>query len=115
MEKNNFIGRDALLKKDRRACLFGLTCKTETPLSGSKVFDGDNIVGHITAGVPSPTLQLGIGYVRFYKPNNWLGKELTLKLPNGSSHSGKIVNLPFFDREKNIARGIDRSIPSKPK
>ena len=115
MEKNNFIGRDALLKKDRRACLFGLTCKTETPLSGSKVLDGDNIVGHITAGVPSPTLQLGIGYVRFYKPNNWLGRELTLKLPNGSSHSGKIVNLPFFDREKNIARGIDRSIPSKPK
>ena len=40
MEKGDFIGRDALLDKDRRPCLFGLTCKTETPVSGSKVMDG---------------------------------------------------------------------------
>ena len=73
MEKN-FIGRDALIDKDKRTCLFGLTCKTETPTSGSKVLDGDNIIGHITAGVQSPTLQLGIGYVRFYKPENWPGR-----------------------------------------
>ena len=63
MEKDNFIGRDALNNKDRRPCLFGVTCKTETPISGSKILDGDKIVGHITAGVPSPTLKLGIGYV----------------------------------------------------
>ena len=115
MEKDNFIGRDALLNKDRRRCLFGLTCKTETPVSGSKVLDGDNIVGHITAGVPSPTLKLGIGFVRFYKPNNWSGQELNLKLPNGNFHKGNIVNLPFFDIQKNIARGIDRSIPIRSK
>ena len=48
------------IQKDRKCCLFGLTCKTETPVSGSLVIDGENIVGHITAGVPSPTLQLGI-------------------------------------------------------
>ena len=114
MEKN-FIGRDALIDKDKRTCLFGLTCKTETPTSGSKVLDGDNIIGHITAGVQSPTLQLGIGYVRFYKPENWPGRELILKLPNGSTHKANIVNLPFFDREKNIVRGIDRKIPSMPK
>ena len=114
MEKN-FIGRDALIDKDKRTCLFGLTCKTETPTSGSKVLDGDNIIGHITAGVQSPTLQLGIGYVRFYKPENWPGRELILKLPNGSTHKANIVNLPFFDREKNIVKGKDRTIPVRPK
>ena len=115
MEKGDFIGRDALLKKDRRPCLFGITCKTETPVSGSKVIDEDKVVGHITAGVPSPTLQVGIGYVRFYKPNDWPGRELIIKLPNGNSHKGNIVELPFFDRKKNIVRGIDRKIPSIPK
>ena len=114
MEKN-FIGRDALIDKDKRTCLFGLTCKTETPTSGSKVLDGDNIIGHITAGVQSPTLQLGIGYVRFYKPENWPGRELIIKLPNGSTHKANIVNLPFFDREKNIVKGKDRTIPVRPK
>ena len=114
MEKN-FIGRDALIDKDKRTCLFGLTCKTETPTSGSKVLDGDNIIGHITAGVQSPTLQLGIGYVRFYKPENWPGRKLSLRLPNGSTHKANIVNLPFFDREKNIVKGKDRTIPVRPK
>ncbi|MDC6483381.1 aminomethyltransferase family protein, partial [Candidatus Pelagibacter sp.] len=83
MEKGDFIGRDALIDKDRRPCLFGLTCKTETPVSGSKVMDGKSIVGHMTAGIQSPTLQMGIGYVRFYQPNDWVGRELTIQLPDG--------------------------------
>ena len=114
MEKGDFIGRDALNNKDRRPCLFGVTCKTETPVSGSKILDGDKIVGHITAGVPSPTLKLGIGYVRFYKPDDWPGRKLILELVNGDKHSCDIVNLPFFDHDKKIAKGLDRSIPKIP-
>ena len=115
MDKEDFIGRDALLNKDKGTCLFGLTCKTETPVSGSKVIDEDKIVGHITAGVHSLTLNTGIGYVRFYEPKDWPGKELILKLPNGEDHKSKVVNLPFFDPEKKIVRGIDRSIPEQTK
>lgn len=115
MEKGDFIGRDALIDKDRRPCLFGLTCKTETPISGSKVMDGKNIVGHMTAGIQSPTLQMGIGYVRFYQPNDWVGKKLTIQLPDGRSHKADIVNLPFFDHEKKIVKGIDKNIPVQPK
>ena len=111
MEKGDFIGRDALNNKDRRPCLFGVTCKTETPISGSKILDGDKIVGYITAGVPSPTLKLGIGYVRFYKPGDWPGEKLILELINGDKHSCDIVNLPFFDHDKKIAKGLDRTIP----
>ena len=114
MDKGDFIGRDALIKKDKRTCMFGITCKSETPVSGSKVLDGDEVVGYVTAGVPSPTLKLGIGFVKFYKPNDWLGRELTLKLPNGSNHQANIVQLPFFDHKKNIVKGIDRTIPSIP-
>ena len=115
MDKEDFIGRDALLDKDKGTCLFGLTCKTETPVSGSKVIDEDKIVGHITAGVHSLTLNTGIGYVRFYEPKDWPGKELILKLPNGENHKSKVVNLPFFDPEKKIVKGIDRSIPEQTK
>ncbi len=115
MDKGDFIGRQALLNKDTKTCLLGITCRTETPVSASKVIYEDKIVGHITAGVHSPTLNTGIGYVRFHKPNDWSGKELTLQLPDGSLHKGVIVDLPFFDKEKKIVKGIDRTIPSRTK
>ena len=113
MDKEDFIGRKALINKDKRPCLFGITCKTDTPTSNSNVLDGDKVVGHITAGVQSPTLKLGIGYVRFHQPGDWLGKELLLRLPNGKICSCSVVNLPFFDHDKKIVKGIDRSIPKK--
>jgi hypothetical protein len=37
-----------------------------------------------------------------------------MQLPNGSLHNGQIVDLPFFDKEKHIVRGINRDIPQRP-
>ena len=114
MEKGDFIGRDALIGKDTRACLFGLTCATEIPAAGSIVMDGNTIVGRVTAGVPSPTLGLGVGYVVFKLPGDWVGRKLSMCIPDGSKHESCIVELPFFDREKNIVRGLDQTIPNRP-
>ena len=114
MDKGDFIGRDALVGKDTRSCLLGFTCSTETPAAGSAVMDGDRVVGRITAGVPSPTLRLGIGYVRFNAPSDWVGRTLSMRLPDGSIHQGRIVDIPFYDHAKQIARGVDRSIPERP-
>ena len=111
MEKGNFIGRSALLQADKRTILLGLTCSTATPTSESLILDGKKQVGHITAGVPSPTLGLGIGYARFFNPGEWPGRTLVLKLPDGSQHSCTIVETPFFDKDYHIVRGINRSIP----
>ncbi len=111
LEKGDFIGRDALINADRRSLLFGLTCSTATPSSGSGILDGEAVVGYITAGVPSPTLGLGIGYARFAEPGDWVGRTMALRLPDGSTHACKIVDLPFFDKEHKIVRGLDRTIP----
>ena len=115
MGKGDFVGRDALVGKDTRSCLLGLTCATETPAAGSAVIDGDTVVGRITAGIPSPTLGLGVGYVHFNTPaDDWVGRTLTMRLPDGSLHDGQIVQPPFFDQDKHIVRGLDRSIPERP-
>ena len=113
MDKSDFIGKDSLKEKDKRTCLFGLTCEKAVPVAGSKVILKNKIVGYVTAGVPSPTLQIGIGYVRFYEPDSWIGQDLLLELPSGDFYEAKVVNLPFIDLEKKIVRGLDRSIPSK--
>jgi len=111
MDKDEFVGRDALVGLDTRALLFGLTCEGATPTSNSEIIDGDSVVGQITAGVPSPTLGMGIGYVRFHYQDEWVGRKLILRLPSGECHSCAIVDLPFFDKERHIVRGLDRKIP----
>ena len=111
LEKGDFVGRDALVNADRQTLLLGLTCSGTTPSFGSQIIDNGTVVGHITAGVPSPTLGLGVGYARFAAPGDWVGREMDLRLPDGSTHVSNIVDLPFFDKERKIVRGIDRTIP----
>jgi len=71
------------------------------------------VVGYITAGVPSPTLGIGVGFARFNEADDWIGRNLHIKLPDSSVHSCKVVELPFFDKEKAIVKGNDRTIPER--
>ena len=114
MDKGDFIGRTALLTKERHCCLFGVTCSTKTPAAGALIFDGGREVGRITAGITSPTLGLGVGYVHFNTRGDWVGRTLAMRLPDGSLHDAQIVQPPFFDPDKKIVRGLDRSIPERP-
>jgi len=111
MDKGDFIGRAALEGQDQRPVIYGLTCDQATPTSGSIILDNNTSVGRITSGIPSPTLECGIGYVRFDAPGDWTGRMLQLRLLDGNVFPCEIVDLPFFDREKNIVRGVDRTIP----
>jgi aminomethyltransferase len=114
MSKGDFIGRDALVNADRRTRLYGVKCADVIPGRGSNVLLGDQPVGQLTAGVDSPTLGCGIGYVVFKEPSDWIGRHLNVRLPDGNVHPCEIVNLPFFDQKKLIVRGLDRTIPEIP-
>jgi len=111
MDKGDFIGRAALVDADRRTLLYGVTCKSAIPGRGSAVLDGERSVATLSAGVASPTLGCGIGYARFREPGEWSGRELRVRLPDGKVHPCTVVDLPFFDPEKRIVRGLDRTIP----
>jgi len=37
-----------------------------------------------------------------------------MRLPDVSLHDAQIVQPPFFDPDKKIVRGLDRSIPERP-
>ncbi len=114
MDKDDFVGRTALLDVDRRPLLLGLKCSGATPTMSSVVLDGENAVGRMTAGTHSHTLDCGVGYVRFSTPGNWSGRTLRLRFLDGTEHPCEIVDLPFFDPKKEIARGIDKTIPPAP-
>lgn len=109
-KKTDFVGREGLLTADRRPLLFGLRAETGTPLADCVVQQAGERVGRITAGGWSPTLEAGIGYVRFHQPHaqsdTWLDQTVRFIDRDGQSHPASVVALPFFDAEKKIPRGI---------
>lgn len=109
-DKPNFVGRDALLKADKRTRLYGLISETGIPRVGTKVTLGGTSVGRMTIGDWSPSLQKGIGYILFDQPENangaWVGQTLDIETPDGKSHEACVVKLPFLDPDKLIPRGL---------
>ncbi len=110
MDKPDFVGRAALQSADRRTLLYGLKCDAGSPDRNAAVLDGSRPVGRVTAGAWSPFLDTGIGYVRFNEPGDWAGRTLSVNRAGGAA-SCVIVDLPFYDKEKRIPRGLDRTIP----
>jgi aminomethyltransferase len=111
LDKEDFVGRTALQSADRRTLLYGLKCSGATPSMNDTIHDGPRVVGRVTTGAQSPYLQAGIGYVRFIEPADWAGRMLSLERASGQACPCMIVDLPFYDKEKRIPRGIDRDIP----
>ena len=105
LDKSNFVGKKALMNVDKKPLLMGFTCSEAIPSAGSLIMENNKPVGMITSGVDSPTLKCGVGYVRFTKPADWVGKKLTIKLKDGSESIGKVVELPFFDIDKKLVKG----------
>ncbi len=107
MEKDRFIGRDALETADRAQLLFGLLCPAVAPDADMSVHYGGRQVGHITIGTWSPTLDTGVGYVRFDQPlpgDDWYAKTVMVRDHGGTYHEATVDRLPFVDKAKQLPR-----------
>ena len=111
VEKESYVGRAEVVKAKQGTRLYGVKCKTSTPVYHGDILDGAKSVGRVTAGAWSPYLDSGIGYVRFDDAGNWAGKPLEMKTMDGEITACEIVELPFYDPEKRIPRGLDKTIP----
>ena len=111
-----FIGREALERADRRCLLFGLESAAGTPGVDDEVHFEGRRVGRLTIGEWSPTLERGIGYVRFDASfegsGEWLGRSVTWRDRDGADHDARVVRLPFFDADKRIPRGLKPADPA---
>ncbi len=112
-DNTDFIGREALLDAPQDQLLWGVRCEEGVPAVGDDVFVDGTLVGHTTVGEWSPTLEEGIGYVRFRGPidGGWTGRTVTVR----GDFTGVIVALPFFDPEKRLPRGrqLDEADPGR--
>lgn len=104
LDKDGFIGREALLDSRRGNRLYGLRCNDLIPGAGNSIMRGGQQVGFVTTGARSPYLEVGIGYVRFDTPGDWPGETLIMQAANGETARCDIVELPFYDRERHLPR-----------
>ncbi len=111
LEKEDFVGRAALLGADRGRRLFGLRCEVASPGFGQTIHEDGARVGHVTAGAWSPHLGCGIGYARMDAPGGWAGRRLTVSTEKGGALDCEIVEPPFHDVEKRIPRGLATATP----
>lgn len=104
---DDFFGKAALQKADRRTRVYGISCTTAEPLIGTPVTRHGAEIGAVTAAAWSPYLGCGIGYVRLADADlidprtaDVVGRDLT-------THECAIVDLPFYDAEKKIPRSLE--------
>ena len=109
--ESDFIGKAALAAAPRGSRFFGLLCRAATPKAGSKVVVDGREAGVTTTGAFSPYLESGIAFVRFDEAGDWAGRQAVAVLADGSRHRAEIVDLPFYDRDKLIPRGLANEIP----
>jgi glycine cleavage system aminomethyltransferase T len=111
LDKADFIGKAALAHADQRSRMHGLRCQSGVPAYGAKIRVADETVGRVLSSAWSPLLTCGIAYAQFFRPDDWPGRDATVVHRDGTELKGAVVNLPFYDEEKRIPRGIDTSIP----
>ena len=102
LEKAEFTGRDALASADRRTRLLGISGPA-MPTAGELLYRDGEPVGRVTTGAWSPYLDRGIGYVLFAEPGEW--SSTSVQSTEGAVFD--VSELPFYDREKAIPRGVE--------
>jgi aminomethyltransferase len=68
---------------------------------------GGQSVGRVTAFEISPYLQCGVGFVLFDSPQAMHGTGFSVAERDGNACPVELVELPFYDAEKNIPRGLE--------
>ncbi len=101
LDKEGFIGRDALLAADRRPRLVGLKAHGRIEAGMALSLDGQT-VGRLTVTALSPYLGHYVGYALFEEAGDWTGCQVAC---GDDRVQGETLDLPFYDPEKLIPRG----------
>jgi aminomethyltransferase len=101
-EKGEFVGRDALarLKDAPGAARIGLKLRGKRiARQGGAVLNGDVVIGTVTSGTFSPTLQQTLAMALVIPEAPPIGAELSVDV-RGTLEPAEVVELPFYRRPR---------------
>ena len=114
LEKDNFIGKEALKNSNKKCRTWGLRVEKGTAIKGKNLKINVKIVGEITSSTWSPYQVCGVGIVRMQNNNMGPGTVVDVNCTNGKIQKGELCELPMYDPNGDIVRGKNKEIPNKP-
>jgi aminomethyltransferase len=109
--KDDFIGREALLKADKQSRCWGTRVEDGIALRGRHLEKNGVIRGRVTSSSWSPYQECGIGIVLLDEPNGKPGNSFQIRCNDGEMHLAEICDLPMYDENREIVRGKKIDIP----
>jgi glycine cleavage system aminomethyltransferase T len=111
MHKTDFLGKVALENASQLPRLTGILCPSAEPHIGGEIIIDHERAGTVTAGAFSPYLKSGIGIVLMDSPKFTPEMPVSIRCIDGNLHSGKLAELPLYDKNAEIPRGKRVDIP----
>ena len=102
----DFIGREALSRASRESRFCGFKTTGGAIAFGAPIISKGEAVGRVTDYEMSPYLECGVGFVLFESPHYRSASGLEVVDRSGEPQAIELVELPFYDAEKNIPRGL---------
>lgn len=103
LAKGDFLGRDILVQQKEKGLsrkIVGFEVLDRAPVrDGYSVFIGDQEVGKVTSGSPSPFLKKNIGLAYLPIEKATLGTEFSIEV-RGRKVDARVIETPFYKRKK---------------
>ena len=106
LDSHDFVGRDALSDATRAARFSGFRCESRKIPYGAALMSSGQAVGRVTAYEISPYLECGVGFALFESASGLDCTSISVNDRAGQPCPLELVELPFYDAEKNIPRGL---------
>jgi aminomethyltransferase len=114
LDREDFVGRQALENADKRQRTWGLQCPDSAALHGDTVTLNGEAAGVICSSAWSPFLQCGVSIVRLEDPELGPGTEVEVECFDGLTRTATVCALPMYDVDRQIPRGNLVDIPEIP-
>jgi len=114
IDKENFIGKEALQKANKKCLTWGIRVDGATAIRGKSLKMNSKIVGEVTSSTWSPYQVCGVGIVHMENSDLGPGTILDVDCTNGKIHKGELCKLPMYDTKGEIVRGINKDVPKEP-
>jgi aminomethyltransferase len=114
LDKDDFVGKVALQRSDRRSRTWGLRVSGGVARIG-RVLTQDGVqVGRVCSSAWSPFQQCGVAIVRLDDPDLTPGTSVGVTCRDGETRPAETCELPMYDGDRAIPRGRVVDIPAIP-
>jgi len=109
LDSHDFVGRDALRDANKAPRFSGFKCDPRKIPYGAALISAGQAIGRVTAYEISPYLECGVGFALLDSASGLECSAISVNDRAGEPCAIELVELPFYDAEKNIPRGLPSS------